>query len=116
MQLSDETMQQLIGVALQQMLNTQTSSKSNNNHPWEIGQNYCIRTVTMIQTGKLVSVSEQELVLEDAAWIADTARFHDFLKDPAKASEVEPFPNKVIIGRGSVIDASTIESLPREQK
>jgi len=35
--------------------------------PWEIGKNYLIRTVTMIDTGRLVAVSAQELVLEDAA-------------------------------------------------
>ena len=43
-------------------------------HPFEIGVLYMIRTVTMIQTGRLVSVCPQELVLEDAAWIADTGR------------------------------------------
>ena len=35
--------------------------------PWEIGKNYLIRTVTMIDTGKLVAVTAQELVLESAA-------------------------------------------------
>ncbi len=39
-------------------------------HPWEIGKIYLIRTVTMIDTGRLVAVTPQELVLEDAAWIA----------------------------------------------
>ena len=73
--------------------------------PWKIGKNYFIRTVTMIQTGRLVDVTEHELVLEDAAWIADTSRFHEALKS-GKFSEVEPFPDgQVIVGRGAVIDA-----------
>ena len=84
--------------------------------PWQIGQNYLIRTVTMIQTGRLVSVSSQELVLEDAAWIPDTGRFADALQS-CKFGEVEPFPQgPVIIGRGAVIDAVQIISLPRAQK
>ena len=37
---------------------------------WQIGKNYLIRTVTMIDTGRLVGITDHELVLEDAAWIA----------------------------------------------
>ena len=84
--------------------------------PWEIGKNYLIRTVTMIDTGKLVAVGLQELVLESAAWIADTGRFTGALQT-VTFSEVEPFPEgRVILGRGSIIDAIQIPKLPREQK
>ena len=84
---------------------------------WKIGANYLIRTVTMIDTGRLVAVTEHELVLEDAAWIADTGRFADALTS-ANFAEVEPFPDarRVIVGRGSLIDAQKIEKLPRSEK
>ena len=83
---------------------------------WEIGKNYLIRTVTMIDTGRLVAVTEHELVLEDAAWIADTGRFADALKKSV-FNEVEPFPDgRIIVGRGAVIDDVVIGKLPREQK
>ena len=83
---------------------------------WEIGQIYLIRTVTMIDTGRLVAVGKHELVLEDAAWIADTGRFADAVAS-AEFGEVEPFPDgRVIIGRGSVIDAVAIKKTPRSQK
>ena len=72
---------------------------------WEIGKNYVIRTVTMIQVGKLISVDEHELVLEDAAWVADTGRWANFLSE-GKVSEVEPFPDgRIIVGRHAIIDA-----------
>jgi hypothetical protein len=84
--------------------------------PWVIGKIYLIRTVTMIQTGRLVQVTEHELVVEDAAWIADTGRFADALKT-GKFTEVEPFPDGlVIIGRGAIIDAVQISASPRVQK
>ena len=84
--------------------------------PWAIGKNYLIRTVTMIQTGRLVAVTEHELVVEDAAWIADTGRFADALKT-GKFNEVEPFPDgQVIIGRGAIVDAVQIHITPRTQK
>ena len=84
--------------------------------PWVIGKIYLIRTVTMIQTGRLVAVGEHELVVEDAAWIADTGRFADALKT-GKFAEVEPFPDgKVIIGRGAIVDAVEIQQAPRDQK
>ena len=85
-------------------------------HPYQIGKNYLIRTVTMIQTGKLVAVTNQELVLEEASWIADTGRFSECLKN-GTFNEVEPFPGKVIVGRGSVIDATEFNhQLPRSLK
>lgn len=83
---------------------------------WEIGKNYLIRTVTMIDTGRLVAVSYHELVLEDAAWIADTGRFAQAIAS-AEFSDVEPFPNgRVIVGRGAIVDAVQIPKLPRQQK
>ena len=84
--------------------------------PWQIGKIYLIRTVTMIDTGRLVAVHEHELVLEDAAWIADTGRFADAVRK-AEFGEVEPFPDgEVIVGRGAVIDAVCISQLQRTQK
>lgn len=83
---------------------------------WQIGANYLIRTVTHIQTGRLVAVDEHELTIEDAAWIADTGRFAGALTN-ADFSEVEPFPDgPVLVGRGALIDAVQIPSLPRAQK
>lgn len=78
------------------------------NDPWAefLGKNVLIRTVTMIQVGTLVGIGEQELVLRDAAWVADTGRFADVLKGTIKPKEVEPWPDgNVIVGRGAVIDA-----------
>lgn len=87
-----------------------------NDHPYEIGKAYLIRTVTMIDAGVVVRVTQQEIVLKDAAWIADTGRFADALKK-CEFGEVEPFPDgEVIVGRGSVIDAVKIDKQPRSQK
>ncbi len=85
-------------------------------HPFEIGAIYLIRTVTMIDTGRLIRVTPTELVLEEAAWIANTGRFADALKK-LSFSEVEPFPDgEVIIGRGAIIDAVKIKETQRSQK
>ena len=93
-----------------------SQSTTCNDSPWEIGKNYMIRTVTMIDAGKLIAVTSQELVLEDASWIADTGRFMQAV-EKAEFGEVEPFPDgKVIIGRGSIIDAVEIKIVPRRQK
>ena len=92
------------------------STKPEAQHFFDIGANYIIRTVTHIQTGRVVAVGESEIVLEDAAWIADTGRFSGALAK-SDFSEVEPFPEgRVIVGRGALIDAAKIETLPRCQK
>lgn len=83
-------------------------------HPYHIGKNYFIRTVTHHMTGCLVWVGEHELVLEDAAWIADDGRYEHALKT-GEFREVEPCPEgEHIVGRGSIIDADVLHhDLPR---
>lgn len=89
---------------------------SGESHPYKIGKNYFIRTVTHHYTGRLTKVTPKELVIEDAAWIADDGRFFDCIKH-GKINEIEPFQDEVIIGRGSLIDATEWKhALPREQK
>lgn len=97
---------------IQNMCGAQISS-----HPYEIGKNYFIQTVTHYYTGKLVAVLKDEIILEDAAWIADTGRFQEFIKD-GKFNEVEPYPTgKLIVGRGSLVQAfEWTHTLPRAQK
>jgi len=87
-----------------------------NSHPFKVGESYLIRTVTMIQVGRLEAVYEQELILSSASWVADTGRFYDALKE-GKLSEVEPFQNDVVIGRGAIVDLTIwTHKLPTEQK
>lgn len=71
---------------------------------WKVGEKYFIRTVTHYYTGRLIAVTDKELLLEDAAWIADTKRFADSLTT-GEFNEVEPFNDNVIVGRGAVVDA-----------
>ena len=89
----------------------------NEDHPYKIGQAYLIRTVTMYVTGRLTWVGDKELVVEDAAWIADTGRYADALKDPSVLKEIEPVPGPKIIGRGAIIDVDEWNHpLPKVQK
>jgi hypothetical protein len=83
---------------------------------WEIGKNYLIRTVTMIQLGKLKKVTDKELVLSEASWVADTGRFNTAL-EKGTLSEVEMFMRDVIIGRGAIVDATEwLADLPKTTK
>jgi len=87
-------------------------------HPYEIGRNYVIRTVTMIYTGRLIEVGDKELVLVDAAWIPEPERHMQFVAN-GMVRECEPFPDgqRVIIGRGALMDAIAVDwDLPRGQR
>ena len=80
---------------------------------WEVGKPYLIRTVTMIDTGVLVAITDQEIILRDASWIANTGRFSAALES-CDFSEVEPFPDGLVsIGRGAVIESVQIKKAPR---
>jgi|GEM_PF-1825287 len=84
--------------------------------PW-VGKAIFIRTVTHHFTGRLVAVYAGELVVEDAAWIADDGRFAQAM-ETGQFSEVEPYPNgRLVIGRGSIIDVFCYgKDTPRVQK
>lgn len=85
-------------------------------HPYLLGQNYLIRTVTMYHVGTLTEVYDQELVLEGCSWVADTGRFSNALKT-GELSEVEVMPGPVIVGRGAIIDVvQWPHALPTESK
>lgn len=96
---------------------TGMSGSISTEHPYQIGKNYFLRTVTMYYIGKLVRVLPQELVLEDAVWVADAGRFHQAMTD-GTLSEVEPFgTGEVVIGRGALVDASLwAHKVPKSQK
>lgn len=95
-----------------------TTTNATNDHPfWKIGQGYFIRTVTYHLTGVLVAITDTELVLRDAAWIADSGRFTQAMAG-GEFSEVEPWPDGalVLVGRGSIVDACHRDNNPRTQK
>lgn len=88
------------------------NTEDDNSH-WVINQNYFIRTVTHHYTGTLTRITAYELVLTNAAWIAEDGRFSEALKTE-NFSEVEPFPDgEIIIGRGSILDACKIKGTQR---
>lgn len=93
--------------------------KQEENAYYKVGETIFIRTVTHILIGKLVAVYHNELVIEDASWIADTGRYANALLDFKNLNEVEPYPDgiQVIVGRGAIIDAHmTTQKPPRVQK
>ena len=76
-----------------------------------VGKSVLIRTVTHHYTGRVIEVTGLTLTISDAAWLADSGRFNEFLKDPDKANEVEPYQNDVIINLYSILDVTEIPKL-----
>ena len=116
MNIDEITIGQAKQIAALVSASNQTKSAIEYNDFWKLGDTYLIRTVTMIDTGVLVSLDQHEIILKDAAWIPDTGiRFSDALKKN-EFGEVEPFPDGLVaIGRGSIIDAVRISAAPRVQ-
>lgn len=82
---------------------------------FQIGQAYFIRTVTYHLTGRVTAIVDGFLLLEDAAWIADSGRFTAAIRD-GKLSEVEPV-DTAIVSLASITDAFPwAHALPRGQK
>jgi hypothetical protein len=80
------------------------------------GQCYLIRTVTHYYTGRVVSVTLDDVLLEEAAWIPDTGRYSTALAE-GTLNEVEPYPNEVILSAMAIVDAAPWpHKLPRARK
>lgn len=91
-------------------------ARQRKSHSFEIGKAYLIQTVTMYFTGRVVEVTDSDVVLEDAAWIADTGRFAACL-NTGELNEVEPYPARVAICRDAMVDFTEWKHpLPRSQK
>jgi len=93
-------------------------TKKVRSHSFVVGQQYLIRTVTMIQVGKLEAVTSSDLLLSGASWIADTGRFGACLATGV-FFEVEKMPGDglCIVGRGAIVDAFPwSHKLPEETK
>jgi hypothetical protein len=89
---------------------------SRQSHSIKVGEKYIIRTVTLYFTGRVTAVTDSDIVLEDAAWIADAGRWADTL-ETGKLNEVEPYPAGTIVARAGVIDVTPWDhELPRSQK
>ena len=85
-------------------------------HSFAVGRSYLIRTVTMMYTGRIEAITESDLWLKDAAWIADSGRYHTALSE-GTLNEVEPYPDYVIVTRQSIVDSAPWRhELPRTQK
>lgn len=93
-----------------------TKATKKSRSPIRVGNAVLIRTVTMYHTGHIIEITPLEIILEDAAWVADMERFHDALKT-GTLREVEPFIHEVAVNRGAIVDVTSWPNdLPRTQK
>lgn len=71
--------------------------------PFKIGDAILIRTVTMIDLGRVVAIGRDFITLEDGGWVADTGRFNEMLAT-GKLNEFERCETWFMVGRGAVCD------------
>ena len=108
--ISEETFQKL-----KVQLESDTAFKDINKLEDMVGEKFFFRTVTYHLTGKVKKIVGTILELEDAAWIADSGRFMQCIKD-GKVNEVEPV-GKAFLNLASVTDFFPWKhALPKEQK
>ena len=80
-----------------------------------VAKKWLIRTVTNYLTGMVVKRSGSFLVMKDAAWVADTGRFMQALKDGTLV-DVEPVGD-VVVNLSAIVDAFPWKhALPKSQK
>jgi len=79
-----------------------------------IGKTLFFRTITYHYTGKVTKIIGFFLGLSDAAWIADSGRFMNFIKT-GEASEVEPI-GEMLLNIQTIVDIIPFDHpLPKKQ-
>ncbi len=115
-----ELLEKLKDILVEAEESTKPKTESVGDHPYQIGKNYFIRTVTMAYVGRLIAVYDNELLLQNASWVADSGRFNEvFTKglENSSSSEIEPYKDDVVVGRGAIVDASLYGfDLPTKEK
>ena len=75
-----------------------------------------LNSETLGLTGKVKEITEEEFILENASWIADSGRFMNAIND-GELDEVEPVNSNVGIMKESIVDfCEWNHDLPRKQK
>lgn len=72
----------------------------------EVGKNYIVFTPAVTLVGKLAALTAWELKLDEAAWVADTGRYHQAFSQGFSQdinSEVEPTGTFAVISRAAVV-------------
>ena len=80
-----------------------------------MGKCVVIRTVTYHYTGEVASVDGGFVRLTSAAWIVDSGRWYNALRD-GTWSEVEPYVNDVLVAIPAIVDVTVIREAPTVQK
>ena len=84
--------------------------------PIRVGNTVLIRTVTNYYTGRIAAFTDAEILLDDAAWVADTGHFTNALTT-GTLSDVEPYVGPVVVSRGALVDCCDWRHpLPRQVK
>lgn len=85
-------------------------------HPYEVGKNYVIVTVTLYYMGKLEAVYKDELRMSSVSFLPEVERLHEFLGEGI-LKEVQPthVSGDALIGRGGIISVfNWLHPLPSE--
>jgi hypothetical protein len=85
------------------MAMTTTKKKKSKNTSIEIGKCYLFRSVTYHQLGRVVEITDTDIRLADASWVADSGRFSQALATGA-LEQVEVC-DEAIVFRGGGVDA-----------
>jgi hypothetical protein len=115
--MSTESIQELINAEAKKLAATyNTVQIEEGESMYKLGAKLFVRTVTYHYTGRVSFLSEKEIVLSDAAWVASSGRFAEAL-ETGELSEVEPYPGACSINRDVIVDCSPWNhELPRGTK
>lgn len=105
-------------VNMEQLLEMLSRLQNKGSSILQLGNKVFIRTVTGYYTGRIVELTSTEVVLEKAAWVAETGRFNEFLATgPTANTEIEPYPGLCSVNREHITDVSVwLHDLPDKAK
>ena len=115
--IKDEAIADELGQSIEDFMSSSLNNALTPKSPFEIGKSYLLRTITMVDIGRVSKICGKFIIMEDASWIADTGRFYECLQKSDIFAEVEPFKHPLIVNTEAIVDATLWPyKLPTEPK
>ena len=89
---------------VEEYVNSQITDALTPPTPFQIGKSYIFRTITMCNVGRVSNIVGKFVILDQGAWIPDTGRWSECLRDPKNIKEIEPFKKPYGVNVDSIVD------------
>jgi hypothetical protein len=115
--IEDLTIKQIREIARLAGSSLRSKKKAGVDLPFKVGDAIIVRTVTLIDLGRVVAIGSDFITLTDGGWVAETGRFNEMLKTGTLSEFERSDLPWFVVGRGAICDIHPWpHAIPKDSK